>query len=87
MPTSLRWEATVAKIEFDLNDILYEALKNRAVRNQRSLEAEVHAALATSLRDELREEFLRWTKELREQIRPHDHGDATADIRADRDSH
>lgn len=69
----------------NLDDKVYEALKARAKRNHRSLEAEVRAVLERAARDELREEFLRWTAELREEMRPHYRGDATADIRWDRD--
>jgi plasmid stability protein len=67
-------------------DEVYEALKSRATRNHRSLEAEVRAVLEQVARDERREEFLRWTEALRDEIRPHYFGDATADIREDRDS-
>jgi plasmid stability protein len=71
----------------NLDEKVYEALKRRAARNHRSLEAEVRTVLERAARDEMREEFLRWSAELREELRPHYHGDATADIREDRDSH
>ncbi len=71
----------------NVDDKVYETLKSRAARNHRSLEAEIRAVLERVARDEMREEFLRWTSEMRERMRPHYHGDATADIRADRDSH
>jgi plasmid stability protein len=71
----------------NLDEKVYEALKRRAARNHRSLEAEVRTVLERAARDEMREEFLRWSAELREELRPRYHGDATADIREDRDSH
>ena len=70
----------------NVDDEVYEALKNRAARNHRSLEAEVRDVLAGAAREELRDEFLRWTAALREELRPHYSGSATADIREDRDS-
>jgi plasmid stability protein len=70
----------------NLDDKVYAALKARAKRNHRSLEAEVRALLEQAARDELRQEFLRWTAELRERMRPHYTGDVTAEIRAERDS-
>lgn len=70
----------------NLDDAIYEALKARAKRNHRSLEAEAREVLSRAARDEQREEFLRWAAELREEIRPHYRGDATADIREDRET-
>jgi plasmid stability protein len=70
----------------NIDDRVYAALKSRAARNHRSLEAEVRAVLERAARDEVREEFLRWTAALREEVRPHYFGSATADIREDRDS-
>jgi plasmid stability protein len=70
----------------NLDEGVYEALKARARRNHRSLEAEARAVLERAARDEIREEFLRWSAELRDEMRPHYHGDATADIREDRES-
>lgn len=70
----------------NVDDKVYETLKSRAARNHRSLEAEVRAVLERTARDEMRQEFLRWTGELRERMRPHYTGDVTAEIRAERDS-
>lgn len=70
----------------NIDDKIYETLKTRAARNHRSLEAEVRVLLERAARDDIREEFLRWTSELRERMRLHYHGDATAEIRAERDS-
>ncbi len=70
----------------NVDDKVYETLKARAARNHRSLEAEVRTLLEKAARDERREEFLRWTAALREEIRPHYSGNATADIREERDS-
>lgn len=70
----------------NVDDKVYETLKSRAARNHRSLEAEVRAVLERVARDERREEFLRWTAALREEVRPHYSGSATADIREDRDT-
>lgn len=71
----------------NVDDKVYETLKSRASRNHRSLEAEVRSLLERAARDEMRQEFLRWTSELRERMRPHYQGGATAGIRTDRDSH
>lgn len=70
----------------NVDDKVYETLKSRAARNHRSLEAEIRAVLERTARDEMRQEFLRWTSELRERMTPRDTGDVTAEIRAERDS-
>ena len=70
----------------NLDDAVYEALKARAKRNHRSLEAEAREVLARAARDEQREEFLRWAAEFRAQFGPDYVSHAVADIREDRET-
>lgn len=70
----------------NVDDKVYETLKVLAARNHRSLEAEIRALLEKAAREEQRQEFLRWTGEMRERMKPHYQGGVTAEIRAERDS-
>jgi len=64
-------------------DVL-EALDKRARSNRRSVEEEVKAILTQAAR-ETRSDFAAWAAALRYRLRDRYSGDATADIRADRD--
>lgn len=63
---------------------VYRRLKERARLSHRSLEAEVRAILEQAAVPD-RAEFARWAAALRERIAGRYTGDATADIREDRD--
>jgi plasmid stability protein len=70
----------------NLDDTLYERLKEQARRNQRSLEAEARVVLAEAVGPR-REEAIRRIDEFRKSLEGKFTGDTTAWIREDRDSH
>ena len=68
----------------NIDDALYERLKARAKVNERSLEGEVRHILDQVARGD-RAALARRAAAIRERLKGRYSGDATADIRADRD--
>jgi plasmid stability protein len=68
----------------NIDEALYARLKDRASSNHRSLEAEVRAILDQQLRLD-RTAVVRRANEFRRRLVGRHTGDATAEIRADRD--
>ena len=68
----------------NIDDRVYERLKERARTSRRSLEAEVRAILDEAVVPD-RSELIRLSTEMRASLTGHYKGDVTADIRADRD--
>jgi plasmid stability protein len=68
----------------DLDTVTMDALKKRAEKNGRSLQAEIKDALKRSVKM-TKEESLASMRYWQEQSRGKDYGDSTAMIREDRD--
>lgn len=68
----------------NIDEALYARLKDRARSNHRSLEAEVRAILDQQLRLD-RAAMVRRANDFRRRLEGRYTGDATAEIRADRD--
>jgi plasmid stability protein len=68
----------------NLDDGVYERLKERARRNQRSLEAEARVVLGEGAGPS-REEAIREMEAIRRSLEGRYTGDPTAEIRAERD--
>ena len=68
----------------NIDDNIYQRLKDRAQVNRRSLEAEVRAILDQAVVPD-RSEVARRAAAMRARLRGHYAGNATADIREDRD--
>jgi plasmid stability protein len=69
----------------NLDDVVYEGLKEQARSNQRSVEAEVRTILAQNIRPS-REQVLKEAEAIRRSLVGRYTGDPTAEIREDRDS-
>ncbi len=68
----------------NVSERVYQRLKDRARTNRRSLEAEVRAILDQAALPD-RTEVVRRATEMRARLVGRYHGDATAEIRKDRD--
>lgn len=68
----------------NVDEKVYQRLKERARTSRRSLEAEVRSILDAAVVPD-RSELIRLSTEMRARLAGHYKGDATADIRADRD--
>lgn len=67
----------------NIADDLVERLKQRAERNQRSLEAELREILKAAARPDI-EEFIRWSREMRSRQKPNQKPDSLTLLRRDR---
>lgn len=68
----------------NIDETVYRRLHQRARLNQRSLEAEVRVILDEACKPD-REDVARRARDLRARVKGRYTGDATADIRADRE--